>query len=347
MVHNHEEQVINMQKEEDLKLNEANNIVATMPKELLKSLFYVLTGKPDSMTKKFSGYVTIDKEALVDLNSQFREKLKQYPIDGITTTVTINYENHETKDFGSWQEFNTHRWTGPEVTDSIIIKWDFLARLPEYPVAQRHTSMVRISNGIGITELMQAISSGDIAEMSKLENNLAPIFCRVDFINAMMSSEILNLVEKWHKALKRPENKSSLLNKIKKYANEIANSIRYSVPMFLIVLMFGFGELISSQVQTNEYITIVELKYMIYWLAVTGIVFYIANKVAHIFAKKTYMSLTKYGEFHVFNMTNGDINEQNKMVENNKSYITSFIINFIIPLIINIVSGIITYNIFN
>src|SRR5262245_37586288 len=76
-----------------------DEIVARFPKEDVKALFYILAGKPDSVTKVFHKAAIITPVDIQDLHSRVAEKLDQHQIDGCVVTVTIVHEKGIIKDF--------------------------------------------------------------------------------------------------------------------------------------------------------------------------------------------------------------------------------------------------------
>src|SRR5688572_16467377 len=105
-------------------------IVARLPKESLKALFYLFAGKPDSVVKVFNKPVLIAPDDLAELNGRVQEKLQQHHIEAVIPSVSVRYDKNVIKEFGTWAEFESHRWTGPEVTEELAIRWDFMVKLP-------------------------------------------------------------------------------------------------------------------------------------------------------------------------------------------------------------------------
>jgi hypothetical protein len=61
--------------------------------------------------------------------------------------------------------------------------------------------------------IIQMMVSKDPDENSVSDINMAPIVCRVDFISPLLSQELVNIVDSWHKALTKPP--------------EVAKTVRY------------------------------------------------------------------------------------------------------------------------
>jgi hypothetical protein len=186
-------------------MNAGSNLVASIPKDHLRSLFYLFTGKPDSRIKIFQDPVQIGREDIIELNDCISRKLATHHIDAIMTSVRVGYEGSQLSEFGTWPEFSTHHWQEPEVIEEIVVKWDFLVNVENYAAPQRHTLLVRISRDMKPGKFFQMLGAGNADELEQLDMVAAPAFCRVDFINAQISKELINVVADWYKARRQPE----------------------------------------------------------------------------------------------------------------------------------------------
>ena len=130
------------------KMRRADEVIASIPREALKAMFYMFAGKPDSIVKIFDRRIVIKIEDIEELNLRIKEKLENHRIEGVLTSVDIGYENNKIDQLSSWDEFASKNWNIADVTDHILVKWDFLIKLPQYPIPQRHTLVVRLSSGI-------------------------------------------------------------------------------------------------------------------------------------------------------------------------------------------------------
>ena len=64
-----------------IKLQPDEAVVASVPKEAFKAMFYLFAGKPDSKVKMMNRRVTIAPDDLQDLNRKITDKLKLHNID--------------------------------------------------------------------------------------------------------------------------------------------------------------------------------------------------------------------------------------------------------------------------
>lgn len=179
-------------------------IVAAMPKDALRSLFYLFTGKPDSRIKVFSEAICLSRDDIVELNDCITRKLAIHSIDAVVTTVKISYEGSQMSEFGTWAEFTTHHWQEPDCIEEVVVKWDFLVTVENFQAPQRHTLMLRVSRDIKPAKLIQMMAAGNSDEFDHADMVASPAFCRVDFINAQISKELINEVSDWHKGRRSP-----------------------------------------------------------------------------------------------------------------------------------------------
>jgi len=106
----------------------------------------------------------------------------------------VGYVGSEINEFGTWSEFESHHWQEPEKIEELVIKWDFLVNIQDLAVPQRHTLLFRVSTDIKPGKLLQLLSSGNSDDFDTEEMFASPAFCRVDFINAQLSKELINVV---------------------------------------------------------------------------------------------------------------------------------------------------------
>lgn len=181
-----------------------NELIAKMPKDQLRSLFYLFSGKPDSRIKVFSSPVYLTPADIVELNDCISRKLRTHSVDAQITSVKVGYDGADINEFGTWAEFQNHHWQEPESVEEVVVKWDFLVKIDTYASPQRHTLLVRISTDIKPGKVIQMLSSGNVDEFDQFDMFASPAFCRVDFINAQISKELINEVSDWYRGRKSP-----------------------------------------------------------------------------------------------------------------------------------------------
>ncbi|MBS6764028.1 MAG: hypothetical protein KH304_10695 [Clostridium sp.] len=329
-----------------------NKGTLTIPEEkkelnLFRAMYYQLNAKPDSMSKVFAKQIVISKEDIIDLNSRVVDKIKMHcqEDDGFIATITVRMSNRKIINFECWEEFVTYQWNETAHIKSVVLKWNFNVRMPQYAYPQNHSLMVKISDGLRPEEMLNLIFSGKIEDFEDVDTNTFPVAARVDFIEALLGEELLNVVSKWVNGLKRnSSDKNPFLMVMKKYRKKVAYYFNYVAFFMLIILatavinkiFLGFGEIYVKDITVKQLLLLLN--------SAIGIVvaLAIAIKVFEKIAQKVYEKLEAYGTGFIFNITKGDIQKQEDIAKDDTKSGKSIIGNLIFSLIFNVICGIIT-----
>ncbi len=323
----------------DESINEQGSVVAKLPKEQLKSLFYLFAGKPDSQIKVYHKPLFIELSDIVELNDCITRKLKTNNIDAQITSLTVGYEGSDIQEFGTWLEFIENHWQTPECIEEVVIKWDFLVNIHGYETPQRHTLLVRISGDMKPGKFMQMMVSGNYDDFDQIDVMTAPSFCRVDFINAQISKELINEVTDWVNARKQPALITDFYFWFKRRRQTIAMSVHHSfILMYAILWVTSF-----IWVNTNKYPMVdMPIKIMAIWLFFGLYGFTPIGKIGHYLASKVYSALDEInGKKVVFNITSGDKRKNSESIDINKQHGKTFIKQTLWSLFLNVVAGLI------
>ncbi|QHI69915.1 hypothetical protein [Tichowtungia aerotolerans] len=309
-----------IQKSDGMSIAKREDLVASIPKDEFKSWFYLLSGKPDSTVKFFSNPIIVGPSDIEDLNNAVQDKLRTHHVEGCITSITINYRNNTVKEFSTWAEFQTHNWKRPEVTETIFVKWDFMVDMPNFEVPQRHTMTLRIANEIKPAHVLNALFGGGqtLNNWENLENEMSPVYCRVDFINQSLGQELVNLVNDWYKGKRKVKHIGRFMQVVSKQRRIFSQSIHYSIPLLTgalaCALMFYRCEIGNC----TDPLTVSASKWLFLWLLISIFVISIAGKIGEKVSSSVFKSLSGYGEGHYFNFTNGDKNQQEEKAGENK-----------------------------
>jgi hypothetical protein len=314
--------------------------VAIVPREHLKSLFHLVCGRPDNVLKVFNKPIALRFEDLFELADMVSEKLKHYTIDAVTMTIDISYEGGITKQYSDLSDFQEKTKSGHEKTESILLRWDILVKLPQYAAPQRHTLTVRAATAIKPKQLLQFILSSEASEADKVDTDMAPIFCRVDYIDHLLSEELLAIVSRWYEGRLKSLTYSSFYFKARKYRRRIADAINWSIPFFLGTLATVYFVRSDVVAIGTSQVTMDALRATALWIFISLLLVYASKQFSHWLAGKTYHSLDKYGSFGVFAFTRGDANKQSELEQANSDTGREFLITSATALIINLIAGV-------
>lgn len=292
------------------------DILTAMPKDQLRSLFYLFAAKPDSRIKVFEEPIHLELADITELNDCVSRKLKIHNIEASITSVTVAYADADVNEFGTWVEFSQHHWQQPETVEEIVVKWDFLAKIENYAVPQRHTLLYRVSNETKPGKVLQMLFSGNADDFENLDVIGAPSFCRVDFINAQLSKELINVVTDWHKGRKSPKLIPDIIYTLKKRKQLIAEAADYLTSFSLTILLASFIYSVSVKYFNSQLPVHIALSTIFIGLFALRVI----GKIANSLAKKLYKSLGEVeGSKVVFEFTSGDRKQISDQKQKNKN----------------------------
>jgi len=312
------------------------DLVAAVPKDHLRSLFYLFTGKPDSRIKLFDEPVCIGPEDIIELNDCVVTKLATHHIDLTVTSVKIGYDGSQFSEFSTWVEFESHKWHEPEKVEELVIKWDFLVNIKDYAAPQRHTLLFRISRDIKPSQIFHMLGAGNADELDKLDEIAASAFCRVDFINAQISKELITLVENWHKGRKQPKLINPVLFWLKKRRNGIATILDQWLLLSWAILVASFLYWASTKFTDSS---------IAHGAIATFLAIYSLrpiSKIASRLAGWTFKTLSDLeGSKVVFSFTSGDKKRIHELESSNSKQGFKFIIAGLWNVGLNVLAGVI------
>ncbi len=312
---------------------ETDKLVAHVERDDLKSLFYLLAGKPDSVVKVFQGNVIIDKDGLVGLEGRIRSKLDQHHVESLVATVHLGCSGRITKEFSSWQDFDAYRMDGGEKTESLTLRWDFLVKLPLYEAPQRHTLTLRIAAAPNPADVLKMMTAANPEDHSAAEYFGAPIVCRVDFINSLLSDELINIVAAWHEGLVRPPSVSSLVKWLSRHEGTVHVSMHRGFEIL-------FGSLACWLLLRHS--GSLDLRIGLAWLLASVIFVRFAGSFGHWVARSLERAVSSVLSGVVFSLTNGDSNHQNLRLEAARKSWKKFVIRALVAVAANVVAGLVT-----
>lgn len=313
---------------------------------IFKSVYYQMNAKPDSMSKAYSRKIIIDKDDIVELNNRVCEKINlNYEDDGFITSVTVDLKDRRVIVFKCWEEFIQHSWVETSSIMSISIQWNFNIRIPGYELPQRHNLVVKLTNGLRPEEMLNLIFSGKIEDFDEVELNTFPVVARVDFIQALLGEELLNIVGEWVRGRKQnTASKNVVLLFMKKYRKRIAQYFEYVSFIMTFILTVGINTYYIRGLNIDKLsdLSMTEFNNLLVILATSVMVIFLLKKIFEKLAENVYDKLSEYGRVFIFNITRGDKNLQDKINSSDKNSGKMILVKFVFSLIFNIGCGIIT-----
>lgn len=282
----------------------------------IKSSFYQQNYIPDNVKKVFNEDVSIDLEDIDNLNNYVTDKFKIHEHLGFTISVDIKFQNRKTEHFGSWNEYKAYNWVETSAISSIILTWKFNAKFPGQEIPQLHTLIVKLSNGIRPEEMLNIIFSGDLSDVSELENNFFPVLAQCTFTDRVFGNEIIGIVESWVDGVKNESFKSKkFIRFLKRNRNKIVKTLE--MVTFIITMLTTIGLLKKSldifvpenilEISKDSFINVLlsVCIFMLIWKLIPPFIKSIS--------KNTSSLIENYGFSYIFRITKTDKKRVEKM----------------------------------
>jgi hypothetical protein len=316
------------------------NIVASVPKEAFKAMFYLFAGKPDSRIKLYKRKIKLIPDDLEDLNKKIRDKLSLHNIEQIISTCVLDFEGDDIVEFGTWAELESYDWKNSNITNTVTLKWDFMIKLDEFAAPQRHTLTVRVASPMKPQEMLRIMVSGGVDDIGDMDHRAALCTGRVDFISHVLADELLAVVNQWNKTLRQPNGCTGLLPFLEKFDNWIARGVHLLFPVICVFLSIAvldfFNRVWVANNTTGHESGILIAKWLL--ISIAGI--YAALRISKFIASKIYHKINEYGAYRVFHLTRGDENAEQQAVASNIKALRGFWLHSLIAVVLNLIAAI-------
>ena len=334
-------------------MNKDNKLMQVQPDEQFlknyQAVYYSMNAKPDCKSKVFTKKVVVEMDDLQNLNRKIVEKFKaHYENAGFMINVTVSFSDNSNVEFNSWTTFEEHDWVDKRVIRNVTIKWEYNAKLPQYPLPQKHSLVVRLADEISPEEMLNLVVTGKLEEMNQLEQEVCPIVARVDFINSMLAEELLNIVAEWQEGLaSRDYEKSSFFRFIKKFRRAIAYFINYLTLYVAIAYSIKYfeGVVDNLKAKTIGDLSIDAFGNLLTCAIILIVLCFIVDKIFGVVANIVFVSLGNHNNHHIFSITKGDKNKCYEIESKLKKNKAKIILNLILTLLFNVLCSIIANNI--
>jgi len=322
-------------------------LAAPIEKDHFKDIFRIITQKQNSLTEIFKEPRFVGLQNVQELHQSFSEKFKRLPGATGSFLALVSFSDNVTRQIPSWEKFVTENWAVPERVESLVLRWEFLVQFEPDSKPCTFSVSVRCGSAMNPAIFMQYLLSRDNDDIDSMAIATAPMSCKIDFGDAVISRELLDMVARWQKGLRKPEVGVPGFGFIQKHASKTLWALRHSiVPVtFLVsiaVLYFGVVGKNPSGAVTNGYLA----KALVGTCLVIG-----AMRFASWFRAVLEEFLTsqaqRIGELHTIELTNGDRNKQTELMGQAQRSFYKFIAAGFVAILWNLCSTLLGYYLFD
>ena len=298
----------------------SSDIVSQQPESIIrlddfKSFFYQLNGKPDTEIRLLKAKKILEIADIRSINEQVAAKLENHEIKAEISSINFVLSNRKIKDYSNWLEFERENWdTKNEKIQTFSIKWDILIKLPKFTLPQRHSMKLRIGGDILPKDIFQLMLTSD--DISQLIEAQTPTVYKVDFINDIISGELLNIVDNWHQGLKDCPKSAPIEEFFKKNGKLLISPlVRYSVPVLFLTITSIFYDSLLPFFRIQNTISIDSLqKTAVFMIAIFTVGLFVGRKTEEFIDKK----VDKLECHPKFSITRGDKKAVEEYEKSNK-----------------------------
>jgi len=290
-------------------------------KETLAGIFRLITGRQNSVVEIFPRPALVNLKDIQELNKNILEKLNRHSVVPPSFSAIVAYTNNRSEELNNFDKFDSSiMWSTHYETESIHLKWDFFTKFEDQQNPSTHSLSVRIANSMHPAQFFQAILSKQPEDIESLEVKNAPMSCRVDFVDNILSQELIALVSNWNKTLRSPEAAFPILLKLRNHDDLFSSLITHLIPL---LTAFGYVGWFYSKYHSQR--EALDLFILGIWLLGSFFVIRISKLLAGWLSRFCARQLNRIGRFTVFELTQGDSNAQNRFSARSSGALWKFV----------------------
>jgi hypothetical protein len=106
-------------------------VINRVPASAVQALYHAATGKTENLQRRFTKTFVVRKNDLEQLYFKILQQLDHFErVADPTVTIKVSFHNDESQQFSSWERFKIFDKGKAEIVSDIVIKFEFIIRLP-------------------------------------------------------------------------------------------------------------------------------------------------------------------------------------------------------------------------
>lgn len=298
--------------------NQKNNLPVQTGLDLdtFKSIYYWQNVKPDTQIKFFKVRKKIEVSDIYSLNERLNDKISTHKVETYIASINFILSDGNMRNYGSWGEFEREKWDYiNQKILSINMTWDLTFSLENFKLPQKHTLKVKLGNSIAPKDMFQMMFTSD--DPSELLESRTEGLVKVDFINQLISNELINIVSEWHNGLKNTELENGFIKFLESKQKYISNFVSNFTPIFFVFFAYLFQDLMCNSFGSEKTLDLISLQRTIFLFS---LVFVIGILFGKLFSNWLNRKIDKFDYHSGFFITKGDKNYFDELKsKNNKT----------------------------
>lgn len=322
---------------------ESNGGLMHFNAETARDLLQVLAIPRNNHIELFHKPVQVGLRDIEDLTRKVAIKLRQLNVDptctAMKTLIALDKDrNHQLIGLSQLKSFD---WTIAERTRSITLTWEFMYQQVDGAHPELHVLSVKITEAPNPMQFLRAALSQDREEAERIEIKMAPVVCEVDYVDRLLSRELVQIVGEWHQSLRRPAPLIGLGDFIQKYQNKICKTVDVSLE-FVLPLTYVSAAYIWMSEKISNPLDTAFVAYSATIVMMFSLMVKMSSRFAKLMAKTISQNVDRMGRFPIFELTSGDQNNLTAAVAKVTASTYKFWFHIATSFVVNLASAIFT-----
>jgi len=319
----------------------SNDVSTILKPEAAREVLNALCGPRNTHIELFPKPCLVNTQDLKNLTKLVAAKLGQLQIVPTSTVmkVVISYEKDRSFELIGWDQLEVYEWKTPERTNSLILSWEFFYQKSKDSSAELHSLTVRISEALNGMYMLRALLSPDTNDVDRLSIKMAPIVCEVNYVDSLLSRELVQLVSRWNDALRKPISYIAMGDILFKYQGVIKKSVKYSLeflmPLAYICAVYVWMDSQFSYGMSTRFISLCAIFIMTFFFSIK-----FSDRFAALMSNLIEKRIERMSKFPVFELTDGDQNKVTEAFARMKSSTIRFWLEMGLSFFINIAASV-------
>jgi hypothetical protein len=312
-----------------------------MSKSVIQAVYHQVTGKTENLKKDLKGNVIVRFSDLEVLNQKINQQIQHYDIiANPTTTVVVKTLERNTATYSTWERFANLNINTPELTSEILLKYEFLLKLPKTEIFQRCVISITIDSFLPLAKELKENkdSISDFEMIFVLREDYVTSEVSIEFVDFLIAKIFMTHIEGWFDELE-PCPKGKISEFLKRHIRLIDNAISQSGRIAASVFLLSCA-LFQENAGLGYFIVFITL-------GLAGLTWSIATMVSFSVSRSMRNQMVRNILRSAILLTNRDISLHNQIIKEraNSLFILIRVLGFVtLNVIINILSSYIYTN---
>jgi hypothetical protein len=177
-------------------------VINPVPASTLQALYHAATGKTENLQKQLTNNFIVHRNDIEQLYIKVLQQLVIFDcIAGPTVTIKVGFHNHESQQFSSWERFKIFDMGKAEIVSEVVIKFEFLIRLPDLTTPQRYVLNIAIDSKLPMVSNEEGYRGFSAFRFFYRLEEIPSLTVSIDYIDYIFAKNFVQIVEDWFDTL--------------------------------------------------------------------------------------------------------------------------------------------------